>query len=76
MIKTITKNNFYKECEKGDVLIIDYKNTGKYLFLVERVDNENKTLVLRDRFHPNYRAESFFNFENLENVNNITRIRL
>lgn len=76
MIKTITKNNYYKECENGDVLIIDYKNSGKYLFLIERIDKENKTLVLRDRFHPNYRAESFFNFDNLENIKKIVRVRL
>ena len=76
MVKTINKNNYYKECKKGDVLIVEYKNSGKYLFLIERVDKENKTLVLRDRFHPNYRAESFFNFDNLENVNKIIRVRL
>lgn len=51
MVKTITKNNYYKECKKGDVLIVDYKNSGKYLFLIERVDKENnKSSFIKNSF--------------------------
>lgn len=75
-IVEINKDNFYKECEKGDIIVIIYNNDKRYTFFVEDKNEKEVSLSLRERLDTNYRQPSFFSFKHLENIQNVLRIRL
>lgn len=70
--ETLLSNKDIKKCKIGDIIILEYLNGLKYLFIIKNIDND--VLIVNNNNSHNDIQESYINLEYHDYIKNITRI--